>query len=154
MPDKISREKRSEIMSHIKGKDTSIEVSVRHWLYHNGIRYRKNSKKITGSPDISIQKYKLAIFINGCFWHGHDGCKNFRLPKSNEKFWKNKINRNIERDNENYAKLDKEDWLVIVIWECNLKHDFNGEMEKLLVAITDRMKVVQNRKSSHFRNRA
>jgi DNA mismatch endonuclease (patch repair protein) len=137
MPDKISREKRSEIMSHIKGKDTSFEVAVRHWLYHNGIRYRKDSNKIIGSPDISIQKYRVAIFINGCFWHGHENCKYFRLPKSNELFWENKINRNMERDRENYARLEKENWLVIVVWECDLKRDFNREMERLLVAILE-----------------
>lgn len=101
MPDKVSKEKRSEIMSHIRGKDTTIEISVRKWLYAKGLRYRKNTKSIMGTPDLSIKKYKIAIFVNGCFWHGHENCKHFKLPQSNVEFWKEKIDRNIERDLKN-----------------------------------------------------
>lgn len=86
MPDKISKEKRSEIMSKIQGKDTKPELLVRNYLYHHGYRYRKNYNKLPGSPDIYLQKYNTAIFINGCFWHGHEGCKYFNIPKSNTKF--------------------------------------------------------------------
>jgi DNA mismatch endonuclease (patch repair protein) len=127
-------------MSHIKGKDTSIEIKVRHWLYHCGIRYRKNNKGIPGTPDISIKKYKIAIFVNGCFWHGHKDCKYFKLPMSNVEFWENKITRNIDRDYAIYEKLRAEGWLVLVLWECELKRDFNQVMTKCHSMIIDRIK--------------
>ena len=94
MADTFSKEKRHEIMSKVKSKDTKIEIKVRKWLYGHGVRYRKNCKNILGKPDISIKKYKIAIFVHGCFWHGHTGCPNFRLPKSNTIYWKNKIKKN------------------------------------------------------------
>jgi DNA mismatch endonuclease (patch repair protein) len=97
MTDTFSKEKRHEVMSKIRGKDTKIEIKVRHWLYHHGIRYRKNCKDIAGKPDIAIKKYKIAIFIHGCFWHGHENCKYYRLPKSNTEFWKDKLKRIKER---------------------------------------------------------
>lgn len=139
MSDKVSKEKRSEIMSHIKGKDTTIEIAVRKYLYSKGIRYRKNVKEIPGSPDISIKKYKIAIFINGCFWHGHQECKYFHLPKSNVEFWQNKIERNIERDEQNYQKLSKDGWLVIILWECEIKGDYEENMLRCYNQILNRV---------------
>ena len=130
--DTFTKEKRSEVMSKIRSKDTKIEIKVRHWLYNNGIRYRKNCKDIIGNPDIAIKKYKIAIFVNGCFWHGHTDCKNYRLPKSNMEYWESKINRNIERDKNNIDKLRIQGWNVFIVWECQANRDFENVMESLL----------------------
>lgn len=105
--DVFSKEKRSEIMSHIKGKDTSIELRVRSCLHSLGFRFRVNDKRYKGTPDIVLPKYKTIIFVNGCFWHGHD-CKYYSVPKTNTEFWMNKIQRNIQRD-ENIIKQLRED---------------------------------------------
>lgn len=139
MTDKVSKEKRSEIMSHIRGKDTSIEVAVRLWMFHHGIRYRKNVRDIEGTPDIAIKKYKIAIFVNGCFWHGHDNCKYFKLPKSNTEFWKTKIEKNMERDIQTHQNLTNSGWLVLVLWECELKKNFEVVMMECLSSIKSRM---------------
>lgn len=114
---------RSYNMSRIKGKDTKPEVMVRKYLFSQGFRYRKNDKRFPGTPDIVLPKYKTCIFVNGCFWHGHEKCRYFVIPKTNTEFWLNKINRNIERDNENFNTLEKTGWKVIVVWECQLKKD-------------------------------
>ena len=98
MPDKITKKQRSENMRKIKSKDTSIEVKVRKYLYHHGFRYRKNVKELPGTPDIVLDKYKVVIFVNGCFFHHHNNCKLAYIPKSNTDFWIKKFNRNIEND--------------------------------------------------------
>ena len=116
-----SKEVRSYNMSRIKGKNTKPEEIVRKYLFSKGFRYRKNDKRYPGSPDIVLPKYKTVIFVNGCFWHGHKDCKYFVVPKTNTDFWLNKINRNIERDDENKNKLCNMGWKVIVLWECQLK---------------------------------
>ena len=116
-----SKEIRSYNMSRIKSKNTKPEEIVRKYLFSKGFRYRKNDKRYPGSPDIVLPKYKTVIFVNGCFWHGHKGCKYFVVPKTNTDFWINKINRNIERDDENQKKLCIMGWKVIVLWECQLK---------------------------------
>ena len=107
-------------MSHIHCKDTKPEMKVRSWLWSHGYRYRLNVKSIPGKPDIVMRRYHTVIFINGCFWHGHDGCKNFRIPKSNTEFWETKISRNRQRDQQNYDILQQNGWQVIVVWECQL----------------------------------
>lgn len=112
---------RSYNMSQIKGKDTKPEEMVRKYLFAQGFRYRKNDKKIPGTPDIVLPKYKTVIFINGCFWHGHAGCKYFVWPKSNRDFWKKKIEANISRDQQKTVLLESHGWKVITIWECELK---------------------------------
>lgn len=112
---------RSYNMSQIKGKNTKPEELVRKYLFSQGFRYRKNDKRLPGSPDIVLPKYKTVIFINGCFWHGHEGCKYFVWPKSNEEFWKNKIETNIARDKKKIAALEQLGWKAIVVWECQLK---------------------------------
>lgn len=127
------KETRSYNMSCIKGKNTKPEEMVRKFLFSKGFRYRKNDKRLPGSPDIVLPKYKTVIFVNGCFWHGHEGCKYFVWPKSNEEFWKNKIKTNIERDNKKIEQLEELGWKVIIVWECELKKDvFLTSMEKLL----------------------
>ena len=120
LSNEISSEKRSKIMSHIKGKETSIEIKVRKYLYLHGFRYRKNDKSLPGTPDIVITKYRAAIFVNGCFWHKHD-CGRFVWPSSNTEYWIPKINRNVERDKQNHKKLIDMGWKVLIIWECELK---------------------------------
>ena len=112
---------RSYNMSRIKGKNTKPEEIVRKYLFSKGFRYRKNDKKLPGTPDIVLPKYKTVIFVNGCFWHGHKDCRYFVIPKTNTDFWLNKINTNIERDKRKQEALKELGWNVIVVWECELK---------------------------------
>lgn len=120
-------------MSRIKGKNTKPEELVRKYLFSQGFRYRKNDKRLPGSPDIVLPKYKTVIFVNGCFWHGHEGCKHFVWPKSNEEFWKNKIETNIARDKKKTQVLEELGWRVIVVWECELKKATINETFKKLI---------------------
>jgi len=117
---KISKDKRHKIMASIHSKNTKPELIVRHYLWKLGFRYRINLNRLPGHPDIVLLKYRTCIFVNGCFWHGHD-CNNFRSPKTNIDFWLEKINRNKKRDIEEQRKLAKMGWHVIVVWECELK---------------------------------
>ena len=108
-------------MSRIKDKNTRPEEIVRKYLFSKGFRYRKNDKRLPGTPDIVLPKYKTVIFVNGCFWHGHKDCRYFVIPKTNTDFWLNKINTNIERDKRKQEALKELGWNVIVVWECELK---------------------------------
>ena len=121
MADVHTPERRSYNMSRICGKNTKPEELVRRYLFAQGFRYRKNDARLPGKPDIVLPKYKTVIFVNGCFWHAHEGCKYFVWPKSNVDFWKRKINGNIQRDLCNIQRLSEQGWNVIVIWECQLK---------------------------------
>lgn len=125
---------RSYNMLQIKGKNTKPEEMVRKYLFAQGFRYRKNDKKLPGTPDIVLPKYKTVIFVNGCFWHGHAGCKYFVWPKSNPDFWKRKIETNISRDRKIIELLEERGWNVIVIWECELKKAFASEFLEQLKA--------------------
>lgn len=120
MTDTMTPDQRHVCMSHIHSKDTKPELKVRKWLWSHGYRYRLNVKSVPGKPDIVMRPYRTAIFVNGCFWHGHD-CGKSRMPKSNTDFWEAKIARNRKRDKENYRLLQENGWHVIVIWECRLK---------------------------------
>mgnify|MGYP002224614526 FL=1 len=116
-------------MSHIRGKDTSIEMMVRSFLFSKGLRFRKNDKRYPGHPDVVLPKYRTMVFINGCFWHMHENCpKATRVPKSNVEFWSAKLLRNHERDVRQHAELEAMGWKVIVVWECELakKYVRNG----------------------------
>lgn len=135
MTDKMTPEQRHRCMSHIRSRDTKPELLVRRWLWSHGYRYRLNVKSVPGKPDIVMRPYRTAIFVNGCFWHGHhvmaDGrgekddvavnSKCCKIPQSNRAFWVEKIRRNQERDQRNYDQLIVNGWHVIVIWECQLK---------------------------------
>ena len=121
MADVHSNKTRSYNMSRIKAKDTKPEEIVRKYLFSKGMRYRKNDKKLSGKPDIVLPKYKTVIFVNGCFWHKHEGCKYFVWPTSNIEFWKKKIQGNVERDLRNNMILEKAGWRIITVWECELK---------------------------------
>lgn len=133
--DRITKEHRSWNMSRIRGKDTKPETIVRKYLYSRGIRYRLHAK-LPGKPDIAIRKRRTAVFVNGCFWHAHEGCQDFRWPKTRAEFWKAKISTNKIRDMENYAKLSEDGWHVYEVWECNLKKDPAGTLEALYTDIT------------------
>lgn len=124
MADVHSKVVRSYNMSRIKGKDTKPEEIVRKYLFSMGLRYRKNASELPGKPDIVFPKYKACVFVNGCFWHKHDGCKYFVWPKSNVEFWKEKITKNVERDEKSRALLQDAGWRVIVVWECELKKEY------------------------------
>lgn len=117
----MTPEQRSLRMAAVKGKDTKPELIVRKYLFSKGLRYRLHDKKLPGSPDIILKKYKTVIFIDGCFWHGHEGCKYFKMPKSNKFFWDQKIRRNKARDIANNYVLQTEGWRVIRLWECEIK---------------------------------
>lgn len=138
MPDVHSPEVRSYNMSRIKGKNTKPEEIVCKYLFSQGYRYRKNVAKLPGKPDIVLAKYSTCIFVNGCFWHGHEGCKYFVWPKDNADFWKEKIEKNILRDERNQQDLRKMGWHVIVIWECQLKKTEREETLKNLIEILKR----------------
>lgn len=110
-------------MSRIKGKNTKPEILVRKYLFSQGLRYRLYSKILPGSPDIVLPKYRTVIFINGCFWHGHEGCKYFVIPKTRTEWWQNKININRENDRKNNELLKDLKWNVITVWECSLRKE-------------------------------
>ena len=120
MTDRLTPAQRHKVMSHIRSRNTKPEKLVRQWLWRHGYRYRLNVKSVPGKPDIVMRRYRTAIFVNGCFWHGHDGCDKFKIPQTNVEFWQNKINRNRERDQQNYQVLHNNGWQVIVVWECQL----------------------------------
>lgn len=121
MADVHSKEIRSFNMSQIKGKDTKPEILVRKFLFANGIRYRLHDKRLPGKPDMVFPKYKKVVFIHGCFWHGHENCKYFVVPKTRTEWWLNKINSNKKKYTESVYALKKQGWKVITIWECELK---------------------------------
>jgi len=123
-------------MRQIKGKDTRIEVMVRHYLFQQGFRFRKNDKRYPGKPDIVLPKYKTAIFVHGCFWHRHEGCKYATNPKTREEYWTAKFARNVENDKKHKAELEALGWKVIVLWECELKKDFEAVMQNLITEVT------------------
>lgn len=137
-----SKETRHYNMSMIKSKNTKPEIIVRHYLFTRGFRYRINVKKLPGTPDVVLKKYKTVVFINGCFWHGHNECRKFTLPKTNTEWWLNKIKTNQVRDQQQYNLLKDMGWHVIVIWECSLHKNYaSSTLENLVIQI----KKVQNK---------
>ena len=109
-------------MSRIKGRDTKPEVMVRSLLHRAGYRFRKNLKTLPGNPDVVLPKYKTVIFVHGCFWHRHKGCKKASMPKTNAEFWQNKFERNVANDRKHARELRKLGWQVLTVWECELKN--------------------------------
>ena len=136
MSDKLTPEKRSWNMSRIKGKDTKIEVEVRKYLFSKGYRFRKNDERYPGKPDIVLPKYHVAIFVHGCFWHRHEGCKDATTPKTRTEFWLEKFDKNVKNDQIKQEKLRELGWKVIVIWECELKRSFQETMDKVEKELT------------------
>ena len=121
MADKLTKEQRHRCMASIRGKGTKPEMVVRKFLFGRGFRYRLNHPWLPGHPDIVLRKYRSVIFVNGCFWHGHEGCRYYVVPKSNTEFWKAKIARNRTRDIEEQRRLASMGWHCITVWECQLK---------------------------------
>ena len=133
MADNHSKEVRSMNMSRIRSTNSKPEEIVRKYLFSKGFRYRKNVKKLPGCPDIVLPKYKTVIFVNGCFWHKHD-CPRFVWPSSNQDYWRPKILRNVERDNQSRKELETLGWKVITVWECELKKNVLNETLGKLIA--------------------
>ena len=121
MADKLNTQQRHHRMSRIRSKDTKPEILVRKGLHARGFRFRLQDRKLPGRPDIVLPKYGVAIMVNGCFWHGHKGCRYATKPKSNIEFWETKIARNKHRDEVTYAHLEALGWTVIIVWECELR---------------------------------
>ncbi len=121
MPDVLTRIQRHRNMAAIHSASTTPERKLRHALWHQGFRYRKNDKRLPGKPDIVLPMYRTVIFVHGCFWHGHKDCTYYTIPKTNTEFWVAKVARNQERDQEVWRKLEAKGWSVIIVWECQLK---------------------------------
>lgn len=121
MSDRHTHKQRRYNMQQIKGKDTKPEILLRKLLFAEGFRYRINDRKLPGKPDIVLKKYNTVIFVNGCFWHGHQNCRYFVVPKTRTEFWTDKIKGNKERDHRNISLLKEAGWNVITVWECELK---------------------------------
>lgn len=131
-----SKEKRSEVMSKIRGRNTKPEMILRSKLFKEGFRFRVHQKNLPGKPDIVLQKYKTVIFVHGCFWHYHKYCKEGRIPLSNIDFWKTKLGKNVQRDDQHKLQLEKIGWHVITIWECEIEN----KMDAVLINIIQTLK--------------
>jgi DNA mismatch endonuclease (patch repair protein) len=136
MTDTVSKKRRSEIMGNVKGKHTKPELLVRKFLFSKGFRFRVHDKKLPGQPDIKLTKYKTVIFVNGCFWHGHENCRIYVMPKTNVEFWAGKIEKNMSRDKVIIHNLKELGWNVIIIWECSLK---KRKMEDTLNSVVEKI---------------
>lgn len=134
MADVHTKETRSYNMSRIKAKDTKPELQVRKYLHSKGFRYKLHDKTLPGRPDIVLPKYKTVIFIHGCFWHGHNACKYYVVPKTKTEWWLDKINGNIANDTRAVTALQQAGWRVITVWECELK---GGKVTQTLLNIAD-----------------
>lgn len=119
--DTLSPQQRHDCMSNIHSTSTKPEIRLRKELWRKGFRYRKNDKRLPGTPDIVLPRYRTVVFVHGCFWHGHKGCKKYTIPKSNTDFWVKKVERNQQRDQEVWRKLEAKGWSVVIVWECELE---------------------------------
>jgi DNA mismatch endonuclease (patch repair protein) len=135
MVDVMSAKKRSALMSRIRGKDTRPELLVRKYLWHAGFRYRLHSANLPGRPDLLLRRWGAAIFVHGCFWHRHEGCRLFRLPRTRPDFWDQKLRSNQARDRKAVADLIEAGWRVGIVWECSLRTDPQSACEELVTWI-------------------
>ena len=134
MADRITREQRSANMRAVKSKNTAPEILARKAAHRLGFRFRVHGSQLPGRPDIVLPKHRTVIFVHGCFWHAHNGCRKSSLPKSNVAFWKEKIERNRLRDRRTYASLKKLGWRVVILWQCEI-----GNLDAALVRLSDEM---------------
>ena len=132
MADIKSPEERSRNMSAIRSKDTEPEVYLRKLLFSEGLRYRKNVRNLPGCPDMYLARYNTAIFVHGCYWHRHEGCKYATTPSSNSEYWQTKFHRNTENDKKHVQELNTLGWKVITIWECEIKKSFDETMSRVI----------------------
>ncbi len=140
MSDRHTPEQRRFNMQQIKGTNTKPEIMLRKLLFSKGFRYRINNKNLPGKPDIVLKKYNTVIFVNGCFWHGHENCRYYVIPKTRTEFWTYKINGNKKRDKKNIELLLQMGWKVITVWECELKKNkVNETAEKLMHELHDNL---------------
>lgn len=134
MPDKFSKEIRRKTMQAVKSKDTELENTIMLELWRRGIRFRRNVRDLFGTPDIAIKKYKIAVFIDSCFWHG---CEiHYRAPETNREYWRKKVERNKARDSKTNAYYKSHEWHLLRIWEHDLKQDFEGTIKRTVNFIT------------------
>jgi DNA mismatch endonuclease (patch repair protein) len=156
MPDILTKSQRHQCISHIRGKNTKPEILVRKGLHARGVRFRLHNKKLPGSPDVVLPKYGVAIMVNGCFWHGHKGCRYATKPKSNVEFWETKIARNRHRDEVTNAHLEALGWRVITVWECELrgKAEAASKLDALAEEIREAGVAKSKLKELYKRNRA
>ena len=156
MADKLTSSQRSHCMSRIRGKNTKPEILVRKGLHARGFRFRLHNKKLPGSPDIVLPKYGVAIMVNGCFWHGHKGCRYATKPKTNIEFWETKIARNRHRDEVTTAHLEALGWTAITIWECELRNSsqLDDRLDALAEGIREAGAALLKRKEVYKNNRA
>ena len=133
MPSVFSKERSHNIMAKVHTVSTQPEQTLRHALWGQGFRYKVNDRRLPGKPDIVLPKYRTAIFVHGCFWHGHKDCKYYTVPKTNTDFWKAKVARNQERDQEVWRQLEAKGWFVIIVWECQLK---KAHLEETIEAVS------------------
>jgi DNA mismatch endonuclease (patch repair protein) len=122
MADKITPEERSRVMAQVRNRDTTPEKRVRSWLHHNGYRFRLYRNNLPGCPDIVLPKYKTVIFVHGCFWHRHEGCKRASMPENHKDYWRAKFERNVVRDKRVQQELKEKGWRAVVVWECETRN--------------------------------
>ena len=131
MVDSLTNERRSWNMSRIRGRNTGPELRLRSLLHRVGFRFRLHAKQLPGSPDIVLPKHRTAVFVHGCFWHRHSGCRNATVPSTRRDFWQEKFDSNVSRDERNKAALEAAGWTVLTVWECELKADAEGVVRRL-----------------------
>ena len=154
MADRLTPQQRHHIMSSIHATSTKPEMKLRKALWRRGYRYRVNDKRYAGTPDIVLPKDRTAIFVHGCFWHGHKGCKNYVVPKTNTPFWVEKIARNQERDEEVWRQLEAKGWYVVIVWECELtKKNLDATIDRVEKEIHANGEEYLRRKEERVRNR-
>ena len=149
--DKLTPAQRRHCMSRIRGKDTKPEILVRKGLHARGFRFRLQERKLPGRPDLTLPKYGVAVMVNGCFWHGHEGCRYATKPQSNREFWDAKVARNRHRDEVTTAHLEALGWTVITIWECELKG--KEAIEARLDALTDEIHIAGETRTEFLKQR-
>lgn len=132
--DNVVSQVRSRMMSNIRAKNTKPEMLVRRGLHADGLRFRLHSRKLPGKPDIVLPKFTSVVFVNGCFWHGHD-CNLFRLPKTRREFWKDKIEGNQARDKRNIQQLIAQGWRIAIVWECALKSKSQNSVREVITTL-------------------
>ena len=135
--DIVAPETRSRMMAAIRGKHTRPEMALRSRLHRAGYRFRVHDRRLPGTPDIVLARYRTVIEVRGCFWHRHPGCRYTTTPKTRTEFWQDKFDANVARDRRNVRKLQEDGWQVLVVWECELKRDENAVVERVVESLRD-----------------